>query len=333
MGIDLEPKSPSRPSYIRDHAGRFGNQISPLPDKIERDAQRLQKLAHWVLVIDEQGNVCDLIENQSYVANVIAVLGPAVYHDTVFQRALLLEIGISQGRPYMQAESHRLGGRMFRKHIKGRTKVTGISFTQLKSVWPMLISIIEELVKQARSRWQDKNKGGWYVFTKAGFKCFERGICFSVSRMDDLLCEAFLLRDVEVRKYLYGNAWTIGYFLRRYKYAYYPEKQLKSLAGVRKVVDLWKTMSTSPRWSKRYSRRILGILPSKTRSLFKQIASVYNLDVAEELEHVPIYSQARQLVFPAHLHVRLDGDGKVHGRGCSVFEVTFSKLFRETNGV
>lgn len=314
------------PLYVRDRAGRFGSYDGSLPDKLLRDARRLKQRARWVLLIDEKGEVRDFIGNDDYVANVIAVLGPVTSHGMKLSEALLLEIGISHGRPYLPTESHRKGGRAQRERMKGRSKAADITLTQLQTVWPMILSIIEESVIQARSTW--KNKDGWFVNTKAGCKCFERGICFSVSNTDHILHEAFLLRDVDVRSYLRKNARSIWYFLRRYKYVYYPEKQLKSLVGVKKVVELWQNMSDSPRWSRRYAHRVIGALPSATRTLFRHIADVFHLDIGEELEKSPVHEQARSLAFPKHLRIRHKRDGKVRSKN-SMFEIFFDADYRK----
>lgn len=321
------------PLFIRNSAGRFdkGQTLA----KLLRDSQRLRKQARWVLVIDKEGKVRDMFSNDAYVANIIAVLGPAVFCGVAVPDSVLLEIGISKGRPYKQAESIQRGGRANRERMKGRLRTAHITFEQLHRVWPMVVSICEEVVEKERSTWEEKNRGGWFVHTEAGVKSFERGISFSISHTDHVLHEAFLMRDADVRRYLRKNARTIRYFLRRCRYVYYPEKQLKSLVGVQKVVQLWRNMSSSPRWSPRYAHLLINFLPSAPRALFRHIAGVYNLDIGEHFEaDKSLQSQAKKLIFPAHLHVRWERDGgKVQGKGCSLFEVFFESNYRKERGI
>lgn len=297
--------------------------------RARRDAGRLKKIARWVVVVDENGNILDLINNEPYLANVFAVLGPANVCGEDIREAVLLEIGISRGCPYARTESSRTGkNRVARR----RQKVADLSMNQLRTIWPTLLSVLEECVTSARERWTIK--GAWSARTNAGMKEFERGISFSVSSSDQLLREVFLLRDMAHRKYLHKTARIIAHFLRRYKYAFYPERQLRSLAGVQKVVDLWKNMTRQPRWRAEYSRLVVHNLPAGKRTLFEHIAYVHNLDLCEDFRtDEKLQFAARQLAFPSHLTIRFDGDGKIQKKECSVFEVAFTKTFREMHSL
>lgn len=298
--------------------------------KIREDGKRIRRAARWVLVVDDRGIVIDIIHNTNYVANIIAVIGPVVICGVCIPEAVLLEIGVSRGRPYAKAECKRDG--VYRQ-FNCRKKAGELSLAQLNSTWPAIIAAIEECIREARAGWSFKI--GWRTRTTANkMKEYERGVYFSISSKDVLLHEAFLLRDVVNRTYLERDAYLISYFLRRYKFVYYPAKQLKSFKGVHRVVDLWRKMTISPRWSARYAQKVFRMLPPAKRSLFEHVADIYKLDLGENYENdKELQFRARQLLFPAHLQVRLDGEGKVHGLGCSVFEVTFSKLYRVTNGV
>ena len=297
--------------------------------KAQNDAQRLRKAGRWVLVIDARGNMLDLIHNEPYVANVIAIIGPAVVSGVPMAECVLLELGISRCRPYARASTCQTGTNRL---LSIRHKATLLGSEQMENAWPMLLSVVEECVIEARARW--KIKDGWVIHTRAGYKEVQRGIYFSISDQDPVLQEAFLARDAALRKYLVRNAQIIRYFLHRYKYAYYSEKQLKSFAGVGKVVDLWRNMTAQDRWTPRYSRIVLNSMPAKTRALFEYIAQVYSLDLSDGYErNAEVRRQARRLRFPVHLLVRLDGKGKTLRKDCLVFEVAFTRLYQEEHKV
>lgn len=287
------------------------------------DVRRLKEQARYVLILDAQGKLINIIYRATYFANLIAVLAPATLHGIPLPEALVLEIGISRTRPYQAVERVTREGtkKLFTKRLMKRTRVRPMSTYELAKLWPDLERLFASATRAARLRW--KNKEAWWVTSRKGTWQFERGIYFSVDNRDSRV-RLFVLNEEMRRRhaFLREYAGRLADHMHRYR-KQYSEERLKRLIGIREAIAMWKS-SGLPRSDQGV---VLAALPRRTRSLFERSLSAFGLS-RPDLERVR--KPRKEQPFLAYGQIRLvRREGSVHGKQCVTFEFSFTRRVRE----
>ena len=297
-------------------------------EKAMRDARLLREYARFIVVLDKDqlGRVFvkETIDNseKGYIANVIAVLAYVELFDGAFtlDQGLVLEVGISRGRPYQRAKTKKNNGSAVSiSRIKGRRKLRDISMEEMLVIWPVLVGLITKHTLAVRGNWSGKGEE-WFVSSIG--RGVPRGAYFTVSESDKVLARKVILEDTRylLKLYLYRKALHISWWLRRFKFSYYPECQLKSFEGVKKAVDMWK----NARWKPRLARAVISHIPFGKKDLFLAVLKAHGLK--DPFDDDPLYpdpfdAQAQKLPVLKSVWFYIPSRiREVQARGCLVFE-------------
>lgn len=285
-------------------------------DKAFRDAELLRKHAHYVIVIDSEAGelYCrEFIDNSKhgYIANVIAVLAPVSLFDGrfVLEQGLVLEIGLSRGRPYTQAEVKLspLGGEG-RQVMKKRNKLRDITSEELSVVWEKIRGCLHcEAEKRMSTRLPNN-------YTLRGRDLIhEDGVRFTVSQSDKVLYWKVRIEDdrERVRRVLLPRAQWIALQLRRYKETQVNGKRFKNLKGVRAVANALFHMRKYKFATDHVMRQLFSLIPKDVIGVFREALEAHGMEEllrAEErdIPHSPWRAEAEKLpaLHGGHIIVR-----------------------------
>jgi len=202
-----------------------------------RDVINILKYARIVLVIDENGDLCERLENDKYLLNVIAVIDLC--------GRLLLEVGIGATRPYHSSRP-RLRQKLW---IQNRIKSGVLKGENLVLLPPLILDIIRDLSALKISGWKNQEwtinkKYNYYSRRKknffqrlfSGVKC-NSGVRFSVSKSDQWLLQTIyyleLFYNPIIQNKLNGFARFVNVCLGgkcEYKKGIYTKKETKNMA-------------------------------------------------------------------------------------------------------
>jgi hypothetical protein len=305
--------------------------------KLIRDVANVRRYARFVLVLTQEGvQVIDnghLRKSGLPYAKLIAVVGTVSYKAETFE-GLLMEIGYSRTRPYTSLEErHETAGKgraPRRWHLKARSRVRGLTDTELASIYPHFGPCMETIVLEHREKWQVKK--AWWV---NGPGPVERGVYFTVSRSDARMHQQMALEDVRFRKraYISGHMKRIRRYLRRATLAYYPLERLRTRVWANLIADVLAQRHYTPF----YRTVLIQQFPkgSHQRSLLGDIAEAFAIDVTLSDDEVAVL-HAPEVVLPHFTNVRcyrVPQQPVVHARGASVFEVILTRSYREKHEV
>lgn len=295
------------------------------------DVRRLKEEARYVLTVDKHGNPVSFIHNSTYLANLIAVLGPSEIFGFKLEEAVVLEIGISRTRPYRPVKQVAREGKkkISTKRFGRRERVRAVRSHELAGFWPALEKVFSSATYQTRLGW--KTKEGWWTTVKKGTSKvvyeFERGVRFSVDHRDRAV-KLFVLREEQRRRheFLRGYAKAISAWLRRYVKKPYTEKRLKKLQGVIRTVESWKRVALPAD----EQGVVVSAMSRSTQAFFVRALSAHGMESL--IETRPVLKSAVRRNYPTLKNgvIRLVYEnGSVHGRDCLLFEFTFRRSFRE----
>ncbi|HUY62619.1 MAG TPA: hypothetical protein VMV50_02430 [Candidatus Paceibacterota bacterium] len=192
-------------------------------EKAVRDGRLLRACARFVVVLDAAGRCIDMVHREKdYIASVACVLGPASVAGTDVPEALLLEVGISRGRPYRSAERKKrnrpMYGRRARKwRISARKPVREIQDAERRTTFRMLQVGFQEMTMHVRSKWKAHSRQAWFIpiggSGKKGWAQyveFERGIQLSINDRDAWLRNALLARSGKRYRHWLRHSPTLG---------------------------------------------------------------------------------------------------------------------------
>ncbi len=122
---------------------------------VEGDVCRVRENALVVITLDQRNKLrVDYRRGRSGLS-VIAVIGPGSFGGCNYNEAVLLEVGVSRGRPYAAANktkgSYRAGES---RQIPKRRKWFWPTLEQYTAVAPEIFRIIRELTKARMANWQ-----------------------------------------------------------------------------------------------------------------------------------------------------------------------------------
>jgi hypothetical protein len=272
-------------------------------EKAMRDARLLKEHARLVIVLDydEGGNAqCrDVIDNSMhYVADVIAVLAPVRLFDNTFilDQGLVLEIGMSRGRPYRQAETwehpNYPGVKLC---IKGRRKLRETTLQELQAAWPHIETHLRIRTERRMSERKQNTfaiHGGKYVH--------EDGVRITVAKNDSIAYYKVVLEDARARqeRYLRTRVGWIAEKLRPYRSSKSKAtgKRFKRLKGVREVADAIKNMRRLTYAPNHIMRTLSKSVPKDVKVLFEDTLRAHGLGkLADAVGREPVMPPALTL--------------------------------------
>lgn len=308
--------------------------------KIQRDGQHLKHYARFVIVLKD--GVPQLIDNGHRredglpFARLIAVLGPVRHEGVLVPEAVLLEIGYSRTRPYMQLEqvvATRKGGRLAKTwFLKGRVRARMISERELRVAYPLIEQCMTNIVLECRETWRPESRERRYL-KKGGAGWVERGIYFTVSKSDQLLYRQILAEDIRYRreKYINWHATCIRLWIGKYSLRN-SDKQLRQRMKVSQAAEL---IASKNYQNPLYRRALIESFPlnSRVRLLLERMDSLFRLRLEQESDEIRLLerTQASALRAFANIRCRIVDQPRVHANGSIVAEVTLERRYRETH--
>lgn len=308
--------------------------------KIQRDGERMKQFARFVIVLEK--GVPKVIDNghlyregKSF-AHLIAVLGPARHNGVLVPEAVLLEVGYSRTRPYMQLEQRKQeedgrrlkdDGRWF---LKKRVRARKISNCELGSVYPYIEQCMAQVVLECRETWRPESREPRWV---DGPGWVDRGIYFTVSKSDRLLHRQILAEDVRYRKekYILKHARHIDYWIGHYRLGHSDQR----LRGFTKISQAAELIASNNYRNPLYRRALLQSFPvnSRARLLLERMDSLFSLHLEEESDDTRLLEELRTVALKPFqkIRCRIVEQPKVHANGSIVTEVTLERTYRELN--
>ncbi len=307
--------------------------------KIQRDGERMKQFARFVIVL-ERGSpkIIDnrhLLDEGKPFAHLIAVLGPARHNGALVPEAVLLEVGYSRTRPYMQLEQrkHEEGGRRLkdgRWFLKERVRARKISNRELGSVYPYIEQCMAQIVLECRETWRPESREPRWV---DGPGWVDRGIYFTVSKSDRLLHRQILAEDVRYRKekYILKHARHIDRWIGRYRLGH-SDKRLRGFIKISQAAEL---IASKNYRNPLYRRALFQSFPvnSHARLLLERMDSLFSLQLEEESDDTRLLEELRTVALKPFqkIRCRIVDQPKVHANGSIVTEITLERKFRELN--
>ncbi len=305
--------------------------------KIQRDGERMKQFARFVIVLEKGSpKIIDnrhLLDEGKPFAHLIAVLGPARHNGVLVPEAVLLEVGYSRTRPYMQLEQrkHEEGGRRLkdgRWFLKERVRARKISNRELESVYPYMEQCMAQIVLECRETWSLESRAPRWI---DGPGWVDRGIYFTVSKSDRLLHRQILAEDVRYRKerYILKHARYIDHWIGHYRLGH-SDQRLRGFAKISQAAEL---VASKTYRNPLYRRVLLEVFPvnSRTRLLLERMDSIFSLRLEEESDDTRLVEELRSVARKPFqsIRCRIVDQPKVHAKGSVVMEVTLERKFRE----
>lgn len=119
-----------------------------------RDVERVKQDARFIIVVDEN-HIVTTLRNPHGRLSIIAVIGPGEIHENIpsplrkFAEAVLLEIGVSRGRPYREAF-----GTENQRYIPKRRPWFSLTDAQYLAVAPYIFHLLKMLTDKRTSQWK-----------------------------------------------------------------------------------------------------------------------------------------------------------------------------------
>ena len=201
------------------------------------DGRRVKKGARVAIVLTEkvEGEVYEhrVLLNKHYIANTIAILGPATVAGQLIPHAVLAEVSLSRGEPY--GETSRTNGHGLVR-LTDRTPVRTLTRSEAVHLWPIVEDILCWIAEDARSRWKSQEE--WWLNRDTRVP---RGVSAVISSRDTVFYEKVLLEDFAYRKrkFLRRYAGFLRHWLAGYHRFGYTDAQVKRFPSVQKAVDFW----------------------------------------------------------------------------------------------
>lgn len=310
------------------------------PEKIESDVENVCRYARFAIVLKE--GVPHLIDNGQLFrsdkpfARIIVVVGPLYQkgersHEPT--ETVLLEIGYSRTRPYSRVEYHykQSNGerqRNGRWYLKERTRVRGISDSELQTIYPVIEQCMAAIVLECREHWKHKER--WWV---SGPGLVDRGIYFTIDKSDHTLYRQVLLEDIRFRKdeYIHGHARRIRRLVGHYRYPDYSRQQLERFSGVGKVVELLREQTYDDPF---YRRVLLECFKpgSHIREILERMNRFFDLQMmnsCDEYARVVYEEDGLKLPLWQAVRARLVQQPMWHAKNGLVFETILERRYRE----
>lgn len=266
-----------------------------------RDVINILKYARIILIIDENGDLCEKLENDKYLLNIIAVIDLC--------GRLLLEVGIGATRPYHSSCLKREQ----RLWIQNRIKSGVLKSESLVLLPSLIFDIIEGLAALKISNWKNQkwtiNKKYNYYSRKQknfyqkflpGLECTS-GARFSISKSDQWLLQIIycleLFSNPIIQNKLNGLARFINLCLGgkcEYKKRRYTKKEIKNMADskggrISAIADsLLKEFLLPHHYWFLISQNVV-----RKKNLFRQIIESLDFVSSEELEREEIEEPVR----------------------------------------
>ena len=306
--------------------------------KARDDVKRLKRQMRFVITLEpaddpmrELGLASDgfrVIVNSRYIANGIAVLGPAHVHGIYLPEVLLLEISISRGAPYGTVEkTSRKARRASRgsgvrvrssRYLKSRRRVRKIEMDEVALVWPTIEEFLAYAMHEARKKW--KTQGKWFVKKGRGH---ERGIYAVISHEDGILHHKILYEDFCHRKHKYLDFYvaSIKRWLKPYKVKKHQRQKVRSYQGMGSAADLWSAKNLT-----RLAREYMFFrLDWREQMIMREIIGVYNLPdlgCTLRLGRNPISPKAMDLPEATKIAIYVRPKERTRqAKNCIVFEI------------
>ncbi len=329
--------------------------------KAFRDVNELRKHARFVIVLDHEDDVnvyCrEIIDNSEcgYVANVIAVLAPVRLFEgkLTLAEGLVLEIGLSRGRPYTQAEVLPNGRGDRRIYVKPRRKLRDITYPELEAAWSTIVTLLSEATRRLQAGREFPNQ--WVLHGRDYIH--DDGMRISVSRDDKIMYWKVVIEDerTRTRRYLKDRAEWITMKLSPYLGSKVTGKRFKNLKGVTEVAGALVHMRRYTFAPNHLMRKLLSLLPGGVKGIFEEVVDAHKLStllgtLQREPKFPAEYLEAQQLgklkesFFvikrkqgnairrsedgKKKRQIKPDGSGNAHAQGCVVAEYYFTERRR-----
>lgn len=309
--------------------------------KLQRDGEKVKQFARFAIVLEK--GVPRIIDNKHLLnegksfAHLIVVLGAVRYQGVLVSESVLLEVGYSRTRPYMQLEQRRQeedgrrlkDGRWF---LKERVRARKISNRELESVYPYIEQCMAQIVLECREAWLPESRKPRWV---EGPGWVDRGIYFTVSKSDRLFHRQILAEDVRYRKekYILKHVRHVGRWIGRYKLGHSD----KRLRGFMKISQAAELIASATYNNPLYRRALFESFPvnSRARLLLERMDSIFSLRLEEESDDTRLLEELQAVALKPfqRIRCRIVEQPKVHANGSIVTEVILERNFREKNEV
>jgi len=122
---------------------------------VEEDVRRVREYALTVITIDKHNRPHVRHHQGKAGLSVIAVVGPGMFQGRTYGEAVLLEVGVSRGRPYSEANRPvETVHRGEHRQIPKRRKWFFLTEEQYRAVAPVLFRIIREMTRARVGKWK-----------------------------------------------------------------------------------------------------------------------------------------------------------------------------------
>jgi len=196
-----------------------------IPGLIVKDVRVVEEEAIGVFKIFPDW--VEFVENKSPRLGVLAVVGPAEGFGRKFEKALLLEVGVSRGRPYHPAKG--LKRQLGQSEISKRRKWLSLSPEQYQLIAPFLFTKLQELTNERVPLWKKgpysedpflvpTPRHYWSRHYKTLFESIKylpqpKGVRFSVSREDEFFLGDIYWAEKNLNPYLSKKLMKLAKFI------------------------------------------------------------------------------------------------------------------------
>lgn len=239
----------------------------PTAEKVIRDGQNMYNNARFVIVLNESGEIIKTIDREhNFIGDIFVILAPVTYKDIYIPMSVILEIGIGRAIPYNGFEQHFKNERT---RVIKRIPVAKFKDENLLKFMPTIAKILEAIVVARVANWKNED---FFIFSAGRSK--RRGIFFTVSNKDKIICFANYLKDITSRDYLRTSRasglsrWTRGFCNKQYS-----PKQLKSFVRPKKIWD----MLSNGNYPEHYLDYILNQLTNNQKEVVVDVLRAFSV--------------------------------------------------------
>lgn len=236
-------------------------------EKMLRDVNNVCRYARFVICVDSDGRIVNVIDRPDGKAQLIAIVSVVEVLGESCAEQVLFEIGCGRTRPYASIEKE---GKLL---MKERNMKEVFPLHLHPHVFHALADCIESVVIEKCARW--KNLGERFV---EGIGYVPVGVTFTVARDDEYFYRQMLIEDIKRQKKrnIDKHVRAITRWVGHYKRSHYSDVQLRKFRGAQKTAELLATYEERPRHRDVLLRRFRE--GSHVREIIDRIIMISNIN-------------------------------------------------------